>query len=43
MTVLHFIHPNDTLTLRKERSAFFTPDDITRFVSNWAFAALKTW
>lgn len=30
------IHPNDTPALRKERGAFFTPDEITRFITNWA-------
>lgn len=28
--------PNDTPTLRKERGAFFTPDEITRFIADWA-------
>ncbi|MEM5403753.1 HsdM family class I SAM-dependent methyltransferase [Paraburkholderia unamae] len=28
--------PNDTPALRKERGAFFTPDAITRFISDWA-------
>ena len=36
VTVLRSIHPNDTPALRKERGAFFTPDDITRFISRWA-------
>lgn len=36
MTLVRSIHPNDTPALRKERGAFFTPDEITRFVTNWA-------
>jgi adenine-specific DNA-methyltransferase len=28
--------PDDTASLRKERGAFFTPDAITRFMTNWA-------
>lgn len=36
MTLIRSIHPNDTPALRKERGAFFTPDEITRFVTNWA-------
>lgn len=36
MTLSHSVHPNDTSALRKERGAFFTPDEITRFVSSWA-------
>lgn len=36
MTLARSIHPNDTPALRKERGAFFTPDDITRFVAKWA-------
>ncbi|MFM0212828.1 N-6 DNA methylase [Paraburkholderia sediminicola] len=37
MTLLaRSIHPDDTPALRKERGAFFTPDEITRFVANWA-------
>ena len=36
VTVLRSIHPNDTPALRKERGAFFTPDDITRFITRWA-------
>ena len=36
MTTLSAIDPTDTPALRKERGAFFTPDEITRFVSNWA-------
>lgn len=39
MTLASFIDPNDTPTLRKERGAFFTPDEITRFVANWAIRA----
>lgn len=36
MTRLRSIDPDDTPALRKERGAFFTPDEITRFVANWA-------
>ncbi|MDI4632634.1 N-6 DNA methylase [Pelomonas sp. V22] len=36
MTRLHAIHPKDTPALRKERGAFFTPDEITRFIADWA-------
>ncbi|CAG9269436.1 N-6 DNA methylase [Paraburkholderia caribensis] len=36
MTLLPFIDSDDTPALRKERGAFFTPGEITRFVSNWA-------
>ncbi|KWF86291.1 methyltransferase [Burkholderia diffusa] len=36
MTLVHSIDPDDTPALRKERGAFFTPDEITRFVANWA-------
>ena len=36
MTLVHSIDPDDTPTLRKERGAFFTPDEITRFMANWA-------
>lgn len=36
MTLLRSIHPNDTPALRKERGAFFTPDEITQFLTNWA-------
>ncbi|MBU9692140.1 SAM-dependent methyltransferase [Burkholderia multivorans] len=36
MTLVRSIDPNDTPALRKERGAFFTPDEITQFVSNWA-------
>ncbi len=36
MTLVRSIHPDDTPALRKERGAFFTPDEITRFVANWA-------
>ncbi len=39
MPLLRSIHPNDTPALRKERGAFFTPDEITRFVCNWAIRA----
>jgi adenine-specific DNA methylase len=30
------LHSSDTPALRKERGAFFTPDEITRFVAEWA-------
>lgn len=33
------IHPADTPEVRKERGAFFTPCEITGFVSNWAIRA----
>jgi adenine-specific DNA methylase len=33
------IHPKDTPELRKERGAFFTPSEITRFVAEWAIRA----
>ena len=36
MTVSFSTNPNDTPALRKQRGAFFTPDEITRFISNWA-------
>ncbi|MCA7900552.1 N-6 DNA methylase [Burkholderia cepacia] len=36
VTRVHAIDPNDTPALRKERGAFFTPDEITRFVTEWA-------
>lgn len=36
MTLARSIHPDDTPTLRKERGAFFTPGEITRFMANWA-------
>ncbi|WP_206169395.1 HsdM family class I SAM-dependent methyltransferase [Variovorax gossypii] len=36
MTLAHSIHPDDTPALRKERGAFFTPDEITRFIAHWA-------
>jgi adenine-specific DNA-methyltransferase len=28
--------PHDTPALRKERGAFFTPDELTRFIADWA-------
>lgn len=34
--MLRSIHPSDTPALRKERGAYFTPNEITRFVANWA-------
>ncbi|WP_018441919.1 N-6 DNA methylase [Trinickia symbiotica] len=36
MTLLRTIDPDDTPALRKGRGAFFTPDEITRFVTSWA-------
>lgn len=33
------IHPADTPEVRKERGAFFTPCEITEYVSNWAIRA----
>lgn len=36
MTLVSSIHPDDTPALRKVRGAFFTPDEITRFVADWA-------
>jgi len=36
VTLAHSIHPDDTPALRKERGAFFTPDEITRFIAQWA-------
>lgn len=39
MTYVIHSDPIDTLILRKERGAFFTPPAITRFVSKWAIRA----
>ena len=39
MTLVHSFDPDDTPALRKERGAFFTPDEITRFVAHWAIRA----
>lgn len=39
MTIARHIDPDDTPARRKERGAFFTPDEITRFISNWAIRA----
>lgn len=39
MTHVLFIDPDDTPTLRKERGAFYTPEEITHFVANWAIRA----
>lgn len=36
MPLGHVAEVDDTAALRKERGAFFTPDAITRFVSEWA-------
>nr|WP_223301362.1 N-6 DNA methylase [Variovorax boronicumulans] len=39
LTAVRQPHPDDTPSLRKERGAFFTPYDITRFVAEWAIRA----
>ena len=39
MTLVSPIDLPDTPALRKERGAFFTPEEITRFVANWAIRA----
>lgn len=39
MKLLTLVDPDDTSALRKERGAFFTPDEITRFMANWAVRA----
>jgi len=36
VTSPYLIDPDDTPALRKERGAFFTPDEITRFIVDWA-------
>ena len=36
MTLVPSIAPDDTPALRKERGAFFTPDEITQYVARWA-------
>jgi hypothetical protein len=36
VTLLRSIDIDDTPALRKERGAFFTPDEITQFISRWA-------
>lgn len=36
MTFLHSTDSEDTCALRKERGAFFTPSQITRFMAEWA-------
>ena len=36
MTVASLIDPDDTPALRKERGAFFTPQNITEFIASWA-------
>lgn len=36
MALVRIIDTNDTPALRKERGAFFTPDNITRFIADWA-------
>ena len=35
MTVAQSLHPRDTPDVRKARGAFFTPDEITRFIAGW--------
>jgi adenine-specific DNA-methyltransferase len=39
LTLPRNIDLDDTPALRKERGAFFTPDEITKFISNWAIRA----
>lgn len=39
MTVIRSIDPTDPPALRKVRGAFFTPDEITKFIANWAIRA----
>ena len=39
MAVVRSIDPLDSPALRKQRGAFFTPEDITRFVTKWAIRA----
>lgn len=39
MRVVPAMHPEDTHDLRKARGAFFTPDDITDFIVQWAVRA----
>lgn len=39
MTLASSEHPVDTPALRKERGAFFTPAEITRFIAEWAIRA----
>lgn len=36
MTSVSFLDPHDTPALRKERGAFFTPDQITSYLASWA-------
>lgn len=36
MVSTSLIHPDDTPELRKERGAYFTPREITKFVAGWA-------
>lgn len=33
------LHPEDSPHARKARGAFFTPDEVTRFISNWAITS----
>lgn len=39
VAIVHSIHPADTPALRKARGAFFTPDEITAHISEWAIRA----
>lgn len=41
MTFVPSIDPADTAALRKERGAFFTPDEITRFIAQWAIRSAQ--
>ncbi|WP_207844075.1 N-6 DNA methylase [Williamsia soli] len=34
-------HPDDSAHTRKARGAFFTPDDVTQFISTWAIASVN--
>ncbi|GHG60598.1 methyltransferase [Sinomonas cellulolyticus] len=36
MTLVQATNNEDTAALRKSRGAFFTPDEITRFIASWA-------
>lgn len=33
------LHPDDSPDVRKARGAFFTPDEVTRFISRWAITS----
>ncbi len=39
MTKLRVKEPEDSQALRKERGAYFTPDNITKFMTEWAIRA----